>query len=313
MSSSALCVSVLFPLVCILTLSSGVIVLYVTMSVASSLGLPQPPVAVQAAAAVAGANSFEPYDSSVRIPFWNGVANEVVFEKDVAMKGRLMGAQIGGLLTFGPTPTQAAGVETTYANATIQSACDFLAFETSQPFAVPTFVNPGAGSPATIPVLATTLELNYKRIAAGGTQAMATPLNSMPCMRVRSVFTDPAAGSNKTVQTAPGTNVPPFSAPVVEFPSGYQTGIVQIATTASTAVMSSPAVNVPGLDPAGGSVVLITPLSPMVSGAIALGAPYVTIAQNSFTVNIPAQPIGTANIGNLNFAWFVVKLNSQAG
>lgn len=263
------------------------------MSVASSFGLPQPPVAVQAASIATSANTYEPYDGTVRIPFWNGVASEVVFEKDIAVKGRVFGAQVGGLLTFGPTPTQAAGVETTYSvgrTPTLTDAADFIGFECGQPQYVPVV----AGSPGPANAYATPFELNYKRSCLGGNGVVA--INSMPILRVRSVFN--SGGTNTTVPAGQNT----FSAPVCEFSSVYQAGIIQVpAGGAPNTATVSVSQTVPGLNQTEG-IVQITQLGP---GA---ASPYVTMAQGSFTVNIPA----TAGVTNpaVNFAWFVVRLNN---
>lgn len=206
-SSSALCVSVLFPLVCILTLSSGVIVLYVTMSVASSLGLPQPPVAVQTASQAAGVVGTE-WDLVSRPTFWDGVATEAVFAKDVGFKGRAFGLAAAGSLLLYPTPTQTAGVETTYGPplnpgngvvpVTLGTEADAYSFDVSAPIAAYSATDART-------VWSASLEFNRKRTVIGGNGVANTEtatIFSIPD------YTPPVAPA--TFRTTSGAEVPPL-------------------------------------------------------------------------------------------------------
>lgn len=291
MSSSALCVSVLFPLVCILTLSSGVIVLYVTMSVASSLGLPQPPVAIQAASQSGPIPTTsapgDPWAASLRPTFWNGVGTETVFEKDVAMKGRLFGAAAAGSLALVGTPTQTAGVETTYTRdgSTMATIAHNYSFDVGIPQSCPTYAG-GASE------LANNLQLVRKRQVLGGTGYAAVASNDV-IIQVGDI-TD-SGGAAYTVALAP---------PVFQFMGSQQAGI----TNAIAAGVASNAITCYGYTQ-GSTVVLCTVLA--AAGALAgpngTCMPFVTSpAADQFQITCQ----GTYT-NNVVVAWFVARLSTN--
>lgn len=291
MSSSALCVSVLFPLVCILTLSSGVIVLYVTMSVASSLGLPQPPVAVQAASQSGPIPTTsappDPWAASLRPTFWNGVGTEVVFEKDVAMKGRLFGAAAAGSFALVPTPTQTAGTETTYTRdgSTMATVAHNYSFDVGIPQSC-TLYGGGAGTE-----LANNLQLVRKRQVLGGTGYAAVSSNDV-IVQVSDISDSGAA-----------PKTPVDVAPLFQFMGTQQAGI----TPALAAGVASPIITCYGYTQ-GQTVILCTVLAATgaLTGPNGTCMPFVT-SPASDQFQITCQGTYTNNVV---VAWFVVRLSA---
>lgn len=177
------------------------------MASASSLGLPQPPVAVQTASQ-AGATNAE-WNSIPRPTFWNGVGTEAVFEKDTAHKGRAMGLASAGTLALVATPTQTNGIEDTYSKPlnpgggglstapSIVTKVDTFSFDVSAPIAA---VPEGGGSA----LWASNLTFSRKRARLGGVGAGQTV--SAPLFNVIDVFDDAGVQTTSVDDDAPTLN-----------------------------------------------------------------------------------------------------------
>ena len=208
------------------------------MASASSLGLPQPPVAVQTASQ-AGATNAE-WSSIPRPTFWNGVANEAVFEKDTAHKGRAMGLASAGTLSLVATPTQTGGIEDTYSKplnagtgqatfpASITTKVDTYSFDVSAPVA-------SVIVPNTTPLWASNLTFSRKRARLGGDGAGA--VSTTPLFTVSD--TAPVGGVNTTTADGIAPTLT-FNCPVAFSGGGGGTVVTAVgAPTPLTAAQTS--------------------------------------------------------------------------
>lgn len=208
------------------------------MASASSLGLPQPPVAVQTATQAGGVGV--EWNNTTRPTFWNGVANEAVFEKDTAHKGRAMGLASAGTLALVPTPTQTNGIEDTYSKplnagtgqatfpASITTKVDTYSFDVSTPVA-------SVIVPNTTPLWASNLTFSRKRARLGGDGAGT--VSTTPLFTVAD--TAPIAGVNTTSADGVAPTLT-FNCPVVFSGGGGGTVVNAVgAPTPLTAAQTS--------------------------------------------------------------------------